>query len=147
MVPWTAHGRMKSAPADLGDRISPSWTAGRSQGFMGNPGRSQTCSWRPGRSQACSWTAVWSPPLLRGRPLCCLVALFAVLSPPFQSGRPICSLVAPYEVWSPLMLSGHHLCSVVPLMLLLCLRNTHEGCTLPPRVHHVCHDIIEYFWV
>ena len=82
-------------------------------------GRLQDSSWGPGRSQSPSWTAVWSPPLLRGRPLCCLVAPFAVWSP----------LSA---VWSP-------------LLLFLCLRNTYEGCTLLPRVSHVCHVIIRVF--
>ena len=119
MVPWTAHGRMKSAPADLGDRSSPSWTAGRSQGFMRKPWAIVGCFWGDGRSQSPSWTAVWSPPLLRDRPLCCLVAPFAVWSP----------LSA---VWSP-------------LLLFLCLRNVYEGCTLLPRVSHVCHVIIRVF--
>ena len=69
---------------------------------------------------------------------CCLVAPFAPWSPPMLRGRPLCSVVAPYAVWSPLMLSGHHLCC-------LCLRNTYEGCTLPPRVSHACHVITRVF--
>ena len=88
-----------------------------------------------GRSQGSSWGFGRSQSLLDS----CVVA-------------PLCCLVAPYAVWSPLMLSGHHLCCLVttyavwlPLMLLLCLRNTYEGCTIPPRVSHACHVMTRVF--
>ena len=56
----------------LGDRSSPSWTAGRSQGSSGNLGDRRV-----------------HLGLQSGRPLCSLVAPFAVWSPPMQSGRPL----------------------------------------------------------
>ena len=106
MVPWTAHGRMKSAPADLGDRSFAPGNLGRSQqslldcwaiaGF-----HEETLGDR--RLLLGAWAIAES--LLD----CCLVAPFAPWSPLMLSGRPLCSLVAPYAVWSPLLQSGRPL--------------------------------------
>ena len=65
------------------DRSSPSWTAGRSQGFMRKP-------WAIVGLLLGTWAIAES--LLD----CCLVAPFAPLSPLMLSGRPLCSLVAPF---------------------------------------------------
>ena len=145
MVPWTAHGRMKSTPGDLGDRSSPSWTAGRSQGFIGNPGRSQFAPWGPGRSQVLlleAWAiAGFAPGSLGDRRLAPGDSSDRRIPPGLLSGRPLCSVVALYAVWSPLSMVWS------PLSLFLCLRSVYEGCTLLPCVNHVCHVIIGYFWV
>ena len=65
----------------LGDRSSPSWTAGRSQGFMrGTLGdrRLLLGTWAIAESllDYClvAPSAAWSPPLQSGRPLCYLFA-------------------------------------------------------------------------
>ena len=72
----------------LGDRSSPSWTAGRSQGFMrGAMGDRRVPPGDLGDRRV-------PPGLLCGRPLCSVVAPYAVWSPLLQSGRPLCYFFA-----------------------------------------------------
>ena len=111
----------------------------------GSLGDRSLCSWKPGRSQSLlleAWAiAGFAPGSLGDRRL----------APEDLGDRripPGLLLVAPFALWSPHMLIWSPLSlSGRPFLLFFCLRSTYEGCTLLPRVHHVCHVIIGYFWV
>ena len=132
-------------PGLLGDRRVSQGTLGDRSLLLGDLGDRSLDSWKLGRSQSLlleAWAiAGFAPGSLGDRRL----------APEGLGDRgipPGLLLVAPFTLWSPHMLIWSPLSlSGRPLLLFFCLRSTHEGCTLPPRVHHVCHVILEYFWV